>query len=65
MSIPAALAHLDVTPALVSNWLNCMSDALTALDHNQEFIYYLISQLSIPAERIRVASQAHKAGSKV
>jgi hemoglobin len=65
MSIPAAHAHLTVTPALVSNWLNGMFEALTALGHNQEFIDYLISQLTIPAECIRMAPQALKAGSKV
>jgi len=61
MNIPAVHAHLDVTPILVSNWLNCMSEALTVLGHDREFNDYLISQLAIPAERIRIASQCHKA----
>jgi truncated hemoglobin YjbI len=65
MSIHSAHARLNVTLALVSNWLNDMFEALTALGHNQEFIDYLISQLNIPAERIRMASQTLKAGSKV
>ena len=61
INIPAAHAHLDVTPILVSNWLNCMSEALTELGHDHEFNDYLISQLAIPAERMRIASQRHKA----
>ena len=61
MNIPEAHAHLDVTPILVSNWLNCMSEALTELGHDHEFNDYLISQLAIPAERMRIASQRHKA----
>ncbi|HCH33732.1 MAG TPA: globin [Oceanospirillaceae bacterium] len=60
LNIPMAHAHLNVTPALVENWLNCMRQALAELGHEAEFSDYLIQQLAIPAERIRLVSQQHQ-----
>lgn len=60
LNIPMAHAHLDVTPALVDNWLNCMRQALAELGHDAKFSDYLIQQLAIPAERIRLVSQQHQ-----
>ena len=57
LNIPMAHAHLNVTPDLVKAWLSCMRHALLELGYDQGFCDYLINQLAIPAERIRLVSQ--------
>ena len=59
LNIPAAHAHLNVTQALVDNWLNCMAEALVQLGHDAKFSEYLINQLAIPAQRILMVSNLH------
>ena len=64
INIPTAHAHLNVTQALVDNWLSCMYEALTQLGYSLEFSTYLINQLAITAERIRCASQYRRLATK-
>ena len=54
-----AHAHLNVTPKLAAVWLSCMRQALDELGYSQEVCEYVIAQLSIPAEQIRLVSQQH------
>jgi len=56
ISIPGVHAHLPITAAEKSQWLNCMDDALQAQGYDQPLIDYLLEQLAIPAQRIVDAS---------
>jgi len=58
ISIPQVHAHLPVTEKEVELWLNCMSEALQARQYPQDLIDYLITQFTIPAERIREFCEA-------
>ncbi|MFK8021809.1 MAG: group II truncated hemoglobin [Pseudomonadales bacterium] len=53
ISIPGVHAHLRVTEVERDLWLQCMNDALSKQQYSDEFKDYLITQLAIPAERIR------------
>jgi len=53
ISIPGVHAHLRVTEVERDLWLQCMTDALGQQPYPTEFKNYLITQLAIPAERIR------------
>lgn len=57
ISIPGVHAHLNVTAAERDQWLNCMRLALAQQDYPQTLQTYLITQLAVPAERIRVACE--------
>ena len=54
ISIPQVHAHLDVTSEERDQWLSCMAEALAAQDYPQDLQDYLLTQLAVPAERIRV-----------
>ena len=41
-------------------WMSCMAEALRKQGYSDGLMKYLIVQLSIPAERIRLASKAHR-----
>jgi len=56
MSIPSAHCHLAIDEAERDMWLNCMAEALVKLEYPDDFIEYLMTQLSMPAERIRQVS---------
>lgn len=60
INIPKAHAHLPVTSDEVKQWLSCMHEALVSLDYPNDFIEYLMRQLRIPAERIRMMSENYK-----
>lgn len=57
LSIPSFHAYLDIKEAQRDAWLLCMREALKKQDFDDAFKQYLIFQLGVPAERIRVASQ--------
>ena len=59
ISIPGVHAHLAVDAAARDEWLACMSKALTKMGYPEEFKDYLLTQLAVPAEYIRQATEAN------
>jgi hemoglobin len=57
INLPPAHAHLKVTAIERDQWLACMSQALHQQEYPDSLIEYLLEQLSIPAERIRVVCE--------
>lgn len=57
IAIPSFHAYLDIKEEQRDAWLSCMQEALKLQDYEDEFKQYLIFQLGVPAERIRMASQ--------
>ncbi|MFT4614722.1 MAG: hemoglobin [Bacteroidia bacterium] len=53
ISIPAAHAHLKIDARLRDGWLSCMAEALDACDYPDAFKAYLLTQLGVPADRVR------------
>lgn len=60
ITIPSAHSHLPVDMTGKNSWLLCMETALKELDYPDEFRLYLIQQLSIPAESIRLLCEFKK-----
>jgi len=58
IAIPRAHAHLVVNEAERDAWLLCMDKALDNLDYPQDFKDYLMTQLYVPAERIRLVAKS-------
>lgn len=58
IAIPRAHAHLDIQEAERDAWLTCMDAALKQVPYEEGFKKYLMTQLFVPAERCRLASQA-------
>jgi hemoglobin len=58
ISIPQVHAHLVVTSDERDQWLNCMKEALAQQAYPQQLRDYLITQLAVPAERIRMTHDA-------
>ena len=56
INIPQAHKHLAVGPEQRDAWLLCMEKAIAKQNYNDSFKQYLMAQLTIPAERIRVVS---------
>jgi len=57
LSIPQSHAHLRVTEVERDMWLNCMKEALDKQDYPDHFKTYLLEQLWVPAERIRMVCE--------
>lgn len=57
INIPCAHQHLPVNNDERDAWLLCMQKAVEQQPYTVEFKKYLMAQLYIPAERIRVVSQ--------
>lgn len=57
ISIPGVHAHLQVTSVERDQWLNCMREALSLQDYPADLVEYLLRQLAVPAERIRMACE--------
>ncbi len=55
ISIPHAHSHLVIGEAERDMWLHCMQEALDKQVYAHDFKSYLLEQLKIPAERIRMA----------
>lgn len=56
ISIPQAHQHLVINEEERDAWLLCMNEALKSQDYTEEFKQYLMQQLAIPAERIRLSA---------
>lgn len=57
ISIPSAHRHLTVGYAERDAWMLCMEKAVEQQAYESSFKAYLIQQLKVPAERIRVACE--------
>ena len=57
IAIPRAHAHLVVNEAERDAWLACMKQALEELDYDEDIKEYLMMQLRVPAERIRLVAK--------
>jgi hemoglobin len=55
ISIPSAHKHLPIGAEESDAWMLCMQKAVEKQPYEEPFKLYLIEQLRIPAERIRVA----------
>jgi len=55
--IPLAHAHLNISEVERDMWLNCMQEALLKQPYADDFKAYLLEQLMVPAERIRMACE--------
>lgn len=53
--IPQAHKHLDIGHDEVEAWILCMQKAVEEQPYQEAFKAYLIEQLRVPAERIRLA----------
>lgn len=58
--LPMVHMHLNVGESERDAWLTCMQRALEDSDYHPDFKQYLLNQLAIPAERIRVVCENHR-----
>ena len=58
--IPQAHAHLSVGEEERDAWLLCMQYALAKQAYSEDFKAYMLRELYVPAERIRVVSAQSK-----
>ncbi|MGH8461936.1 MAG: group II truncated hemoglobin [Stenotrophobium sp.] len=56
INIPMFHQHLHIGEAERNAWLSCMAKAIGEQDYSPEFKHYLLTQLHVPAERIRLAA---------
>ena len=63
IGIPQAHRHLAIDEAERDMWLACMHEALLKQDYPESLVSYLLEQLAIPAERVRVVSVAQRQSS--
>ncbi len=57
ISIPQVHAHLVIQEKERDMWLDCMQEALEKQPYSDGFKVYLLTQLKVPAERIRMACE--------
>jgi len=50
-------AHLAIHEKERDMWLNCMAEALGKQPYSDDFKVYLLEQLNVPAERIRMVCE--------
>ncbi len=62
ITIPTAHAHLPIGAAERDQWLLCMQQAVARQPYPEAFQRYLMTQLAVPAERIRQACAARAGG---
>jgi len=55
--IPAAHARFDIGVDERDAWLECMRHAIDEQAYAEGFKVYLLQQIAVPAERVRMASQ--------
>jgi len=60
INIPQFHAPMTIGKQESSLWLACMTEALATQDYPKSLQQYLITQLSIPAQRIQQACQARR-----
>jgi hemoglobin len=61
ISIPGVHAHLPIGEADRDAWLECMRRAAAEQPHADAFRAYLLAQLAIPAERVRLRCSESRA----
>ena len=61
ISIPGVHAHLNVDAAARDAWLTIMAEAVAAQAWAEDFKDYLMRQLAVPAERVRVVCEGLRA----
>jgi len=59
INIPQTHAFIKIDYQERDMWMSCMTQALKKQNYPDSLVHYLIEQLSIPAERIRLASEAY------
>lgn len=57
ISIPGVHAHLAVDASARDAWLAIMAEAVAAQPWAEDFKLYLMRQLAVPAERVRVVCE--------
>jgi len=57
INIPQVHAHLVIHEKERDMWLDCMKEALEKQGCSDDFKVYLLEQLKVPAERIRIACE--------
>ncbi|MDQ6954236.1 MAG: group II truncated hemoglobin [Mariprofundaceae bacterium] len=57
ISIPQVHAHLVIHEKERDMWLSCLNEALEKQPYADHFKAYLLNQLRVPAERIRIACE--------
>ena len=62
ISIPGVHAHFPIDEAERDAWLTCMAQAVEEQPWDEDFKRYYMRAISVPAERIRVASMMRRAG---
>ena len=58
IAIPSAHRHLPIGHSEAEAWILCMQKAVAEQPFAEDFKVYLIKQLRVPAERIRLACSA-------
>lgn len=58
INIPAVHRHLKVATPERDAWLVCMQKAIDEQPYADDFKTYLLEQLKVPAERIRIACES-------
>lgn len=61
INIPQAHAFIKIGAKERDLWMSCMKEALDRQNYPDSLVEYLIKQLFVPAERIRIASEARHA----
>jgi hemoglobin len=62
ISIPGVHGHLAIGEAERDAWLALMREAIAAQPYADDFKHYLLTQLAVPAERIRQVCAMRGAG---
>lgn len=60
ITIPGVHAHLDIGEAERDAWLNCMQAALAKQPYADDFKAYMLRELGVPAERVRLMVEKRK-----
>jgi hemoglobin len=61
ISIPGVHAHLAIDEAERDAWLTCMRHAVADQPWPEDLARYFMHAISVPADRVRVTSQARRA----
>lgn len=59
ITIPGFHQHMGIGPAERDAWMACMAKAIDAQPYATSFKQYLLTQLGVPAERIRQLCASH------
>jgi hemoglobin len=62
--IPRAHAHLDIGVEERDAWLSCMRAAVAEQPYTDDFKAYLLRELAVPAERIRITVEQRLAAAR-